>query len=105
MFVYRSKGVAGGVTVVEPMRPYGPACDVNTGSLTITVDAVQIRNVEWPIQVTATDPCATVSGGAGWSWSGTRAGQAVRSRVRIHVMTSFSGRALPCGLKNRSPSQ
>jgi hypothetical protein len=71
----------------------------------MTVDAVRIRNVEWPMKVTATRPGSTRAGGGLWGAIGARDGHGVCRRVRIHVITSRSGRALSCGLKNRSPSQ
>jgi hypothetical protein len=71
----------------------------------MTVDAVRIANVEWPMNVTAASPGATRRGGGGCTPSGTCAGQADRCRVRIQVITSLSGRADRCGLKNRRPSQ
>jgi hypothetical protein len=78
---------------------------VNTGSVIITVDAVRTRNVECPMNVTATRPRSTVPGGAGQAASGARAGHGRLWRVRIHLMTSVSGLAFATGLKNRSPSQ
>ena len=87
------------------MRPNGPACEVNTGSVIITMEAVRIRKVECPMKVTAASPGSTWRGAAAWVSMATRLGHAVRWRVRIHVMTSFSGRADRCGLKNLRPSQ
>jgi hypothetical protein len=71
----------------------------------MTVDAVRMRNVEWPMNVTATLPTGTAAGGGGYGERATCGGHAVRSRVRIQVITSEIGRGLACGLKNRSPSQ
>ena len=99
------RAMPGRRTRAGPMRPNGPACDVNTGSVMMTVEAVRIRNVEWPMNVTATSPAATRAGGSACRVSGTCVGHAVRCRVRIHLMTSLSGRADRCGLKKRLPSQ
>ena len=45
------------------------------------------------MNVTAIGSRVDVPAAAGWGVSGTRAGHAVRSRVRIHVTTSARGRA------------
>src|SRR5678815_4351804 len=99
-------GTPGGGTRRGPRTPNGPACDVKTGSVMSTVDAVRIRNVEWPTNVSATWPGATLAGGGAWSPAGAVAGHGVFSRVRIHLMTSPSERSAERSvLKKRSPSQ
>jgi hypothetical protein len=71
-----------------------------------TALAVRIRNVEWPMNVTATVPGSTRAGGGGCGASATDAGHAVRWRVRAHCATSRHDRPVTaCGLKNRTPSQ
>lgn len=98
--------IAGGRTRRGPVRPNGPACEVNTGSVMRTAEAVRIRNVEWPMNVTATEPRATAAGGGSWGSRARRSGHGVGSRVRIQRTTSRSVRSADRSvLKNRSPSQ
>jgi len=56
--------------------------------------------------MTAARPAATSCGGGACGRKGTLIGQTAFWRVRCHATTSLIGRGpLPCGLKNRSPSQ